>query len=139
MVEKTSKRGGKIIHERDIQKGQQTYADALRNALESEEVTEREEILRAALNEITSAEIDECLTAHEGLPVIGAQVQLSNSLGMVRTPAYFVGDRFLAGPQTAESIGRALDEIIAEAAAFEALNNQESVTPTDDADSVETE
>ena len=104
----------------DIQAGQKEYTEALRSALEVTEITKREEILRTSLNEIVSADIAACLEAHEGLPVVGAQIQLAQQIGIVGTPAYFVGDRFLAGPQTAESIGRALDEFAAEIQATQA-------------------
>jgi hypothetical protein len=113
-------------------------AEAVQCGVEMQDIIDSREEYVAAINEVTtgkqnltqedfdmiaeelkdildiSGETEKCYDKHEYLPKVQAIAAEAQSLGISGAPAYFVGNRFLAGPQTAEVFDAAIRESLTE-------------------------
>lgn len=113
-------------------------AEAVQCGVEMQQIIDSREEYVEAINEITTGkeslaeedfdaiakelkdilnirgEVEECYDKHEYLPKVQAIAAEAQSLGISGAPAYFVGNRFLAGPQTAEVFATAIQESMLE-------------------------
>lgn len=106
------------VEQEDIQEAQEEYMEAINETLVGvEEVNE--EILTQISDELAKilqlrGDEKECYEKGEFAAAAAAAAAEAQSLGITGSPAYFVGNRFLAGNQSAEVFAAAIEEVLAE-------------------------